>query len=86
MSRYTIEKVLWDLVRQPQTGPEFRTNPDPHLDRYPLDPSERNLLKQMDVQAISALGINPMLLMRAYQMVFGKDQLPQYLQRMGENR
>jgi hypothetical protein len=86
MSSYTVEKVLWDLVQKPQTGPEFRANPDPHLDRYPLEPSERDLLKSMDVQALAALRINPMLLMRAYQAVFGKDQFPQYLQRMGGSR
>lgn len=83
MSSYTIEKVLWDLVQQPHTGPAFRADPDPHLDRYPLEPAERELLKSMDVRALAAKRINPMLLMRAYQAVFGKDQFPQYLKQIG---
>jgi hypothetical protein len=83
MSTYTIEKVLWDLVQHPQTGPVFRADPDPHLDRYPLELSERELLKKMDVRTLAARRINPMLLMRAYQAMFGRDQFPQYLEKIG---
>lgn len=83
MSRYTLEKVLWDLVQQPQSAPMFRADPATLLDHYRLEPSESELLAKMDVRAMAALGINPMLLMRAYQTVFGKEQLAQYLQRMG---
>jgi hypothetical protein len=86
MSSYTIEKVLWDLVQKPHTGPAFRADPDPHLDRYPLELSERTLLKSMDVRKLAARRINPMLLMRAWQAVFGKDQFAQYLKKIGGDR
>lgn len=86
MSRYTIEKVLWDLIGHPQVADRFRADTETFLDAYPLEPPERALLKNMDVRAIVALRINPMLLMRAWQAVFGRDQRPKYLQQLGASR
>lgn len=86
MSTNTIEKVLWDLVGQAHKPEAFRANTDAFLDAYPLEPSERDLLKNMDVQAIVALRINPMLLMRAFQCIYGRDKRPLYLQRLAEGQ
>lgn len=84
MSRYTVEKVLWDLIGPAQAAEKFRADTEAFLDAYPLEPSERALLKVMDVRAIAALRINPMLLMRAWQTVFGRDQRQKYFQQLGE--
>jgi hypothetical protein len=73
MSSYTIEKVLWDLVGQPALAERFRSDIEPFLDGYPLEPTER---------ALVALRINPMLLMRAFQCVYGRDKRPEYLRRL----
>jgi hypothetical protein len=86
VSSYTIEKILWDIVDQTETAEAFRINADAFLDRYPLDPSERDLLKDMDVRTIVALRINPMLLMRAYQSIYGRDKRPEYLRRLAETK
>jgi len=82
MSSFTIEKVLWDLVQGPQSGHAFRMDPEGYLGQYPLAPVEIELLTKMDVRAMANLSINPMLLMRAYQAVFGKEQMAKYLQHM----
>lgn len=84
MSSYTIEKILWDLVGQPALAERFRSDIEAFLDGYPLEPSERELVKAMDVQAIAALRINPMLLMRAFQCVYGRDKRSEYLQRLAK--
>jgi hypothetical protein len=86
MSTYTIEKVLWDLVGQTQKAEAYRADTDAFLDGYPLAPAEREMLKNMDVQAIVALRINPMLLMRAFQCVHGRDKRLLYLQRLAEQQ
>jgi hypothetical protein len=86
MSVYTIEKVLWDLMEHPPKAQAFRADADAFLDGYPLAPSERRLLKEMDVKAIVDLRINPMLLMRAYQCVLGRDKRLAYLQQLAEGQ
>ena len=82
MSRYTVEKALWDVVSHPDHATALREGPEGFLGRYCLSEAQADLLRQMDVQALLALQINPMLVMRAFQMVHGRDQLPEYLRRL----
>jgi hypothetical protein len=82
MNRYAIEKVLWELVSDPANAAALRTDPGRFLGGFRLGEAEARLLREMDVQALLGLRLNPMLVMRAYQMVHGRDHLPQYLQKL----
>ena len=82
MNRYALEKALWDVVSHPDHATALREGPEGFLGRYCLSQAHADMLRQMDVQALLALQINPMLVMRAFQMVHGRDQLPEYLRRL----
>ena len=79
MNADAVEKVLWDLVNAPATAPGLRDTPESYLAPYPLGAEERAVLAALDPRALMELRINPMLVMRAWQMVHGRDQLPRYL-------
>jgi len=80
MNTDAVEKVLWDVVNAPATAPALRDAPDRYLAPYKLGAEEHGLLARMDVRSMIDLGLNPMLVMRAWQMVHGRDQLPRYIQ------
>ena len=84
MNRYTLEKALWDVVSDPARAAALRETPGQFLGGYRMAEDESALLRDMDVKAMLALGINSMLVMRAFQMVHGRDQLPQYLKRLAK--
>lgn len=79
MNRDAVEKVLWDVVNAPATAPALRDAPERYLAPYRLGAEEHGLLAGMDVRSMMDLGINPMLIMRAWQMVHGRDQMPRYI-------
>jgi hypothetical protein len=82
MNRYAIERVLWELVSDPSSAAALRADAARFLGGFRLGEPEARLLREMNVQALLGLRLNPMLVMRAYQMVHGRDQLPQYLQKL----
>jgi hypothetical protein len=57
MSRYGIEKACHDLADE-SNQKLFREGPDRYLDRYPLTPAERELVKHGDVGALFVLEVN----------------------------
>ncbi len=79
MNAHAIEKVLWDVVNAPATAPSLRDTPAQYLASYNLGADEHALLSNLDAKALISLKINPMLVMRAWQMVHGRDQLPRYI-------
>jgi hypothetical protein len=79
MNAHAVEKVLWDVVNAPATAPALRDTPAQYLAPYNLGADELALLSRMDAKALISLKINPMLVMRAWQMVHGRDQLPRYI-------
>jgi hypothetical protein len=84
MNRYAVEKVLWDIVSEPAKAAAFRDQPAEFLGSYRLGGAEADLLHRMDVKTLLALRINPMLVMRSFQMVQGRDQLPKYIRLLQE--
>lgn len=86
MNAHAIEKVLWDLVNAPATAPALRDRPEQYLSPYNLGAQERSLLSPMDPKALIDLKINPMLVMRAWQMAHGRDQLPRYIEQLNAGR
>ncbi len=79
MNPHVVEKVLWDLVNAPAGAPALRDAPGQYLAPYRLGEPERRVLAPMDPRALIDAGVNPMLVMRAWQMVHGRDQLPRYI-------
>jgi len=83
MSAYMIEKLLWEITQQPQRAAEFKADPDRFLSAYALAADEVEMVKNMDVRAMVARNVNPMLTMRGWSVLKGRDQMPAYLQRLG---
>ncbi len=83
MSAYMIEKLLWEITQQPQQAAAFKTDPDRFLSAYALEANEMNMVKTLDVRAMVAHNVNPMLTMRVWSVLKGRGQMPAYLQRLG---
>ena len=73
MSRYQVDKLLHDLRRDVAVAAAFRADIDSVLDRYQLEPVERELLKRWDIRQLYDRGVNPLLLLLA-QVPAGKRQ------------
>lgn len=83
MSSYTIEAFLYDLANKHGALDRFKTEPDSLLNDYFLAPAEREQLKNWEVRAMHEQGVSPMLLLLAYQLVFGIERRNEYLVKMG---
>lgn len=82
MSVYMLEKLLWEITQHPQRAAEFKADPDRFLRAYPLAPDEIALVKNLDVHGLMARAVNPMLVMRLWSVMKGRDQMPEYLRRL----
>jgi hypothetical protein len=71
MSRYQVDKMLRDIRRDGTLADSFRNNIDTALDRYNLEPIERELLKAWNIRALYERGANPLLLLLAHGCVGG---------------
>jgi hypothetical protein len=63
MSLYQMQKLLFDLNRDPQVQQRYRADVDALLGNYDLDGEERGALKRGDIGLIYVLGANGQLLM-----------------------
>ncbi len=86
MSVHMLEKLLWEITQQPSRAAEFKANPDRFLLAYALDPDEVELIKNLDVRGMMAREVNPMLIMRLWAIVKGRDQTAEYLRRLGADK
>ena len=86
MSLYTIEKVLWDICRDGECARRYQADPMRHLAGYALEPGEAALLRVLDVRAMFARRVSPLLTMRAWQVLRGRDQLPAYVAALREDQ
>lgn len=82
MSVYMIEKLLWEITQQPQRAAEFKADPDRFLQGYALAADEAAMIKKLDVRALVARNVNPMLTMRLWSLMKGRDQTPAYLKQL----
>jgi hypothetical protein len=71
MSRYQIDKLLRDIRRDGALADGFRKNAEAVLERYQLEPVERELLKSWSIRALYDRGVNPLLLLLAHSCVGG---------------
>ena len=80
MSVYHLQKVLYDINRDPQMQNAYRQNTELFLERYVLTDEEREALTKPDIGLLYVLGVNGQILMHfaAYHQIEWDD----YLQRM----
>lgn len=77
-----LEKLLWEITQQPSRGAEFKADPERYLLAYPLDADEIDMVTRLDVRGLIARDVNPMLTMRLWSLMKGRDQMPEYLKQL----
>jgi hypothetical protein len=73
MSLHAVERLLYELNRDPAKVAEFREHPERLLERYALTEEERGWLVGRDVLALYRHGVHPLLLAPASRF-FGIEQ------------
>jgi hypothetical protein len=80
MSLYQMQKVLYELNRDPSLQAAFKADRDAVLARYKLTDEEREALRSGDVGLVYVLGANGQLLMH-FAALLGMAW-PDYIQAM----
>lgn len=62
MTRYALDKVLWNYARDPEFKARFDADPASAIDGLELSGTERAALASRDVRSIFQLGAHPFLL------------------------
>jgi len=80
MSLYYLQKILYDINRDPQMQNAYSQNIEHFLEQYVLTDEERKALATPDIGLLYVLGVNGQILMHfaAYHQIEWDD----YLQRM----
>jgi len=82
MSTHAIEKALWLVCYDERGAEQFAADPDAFLERYHLEPDERQLVKDGDVRALLDRRVNDMLVYSFFQASHGRGAAPLYLERV----
>ncbi len=72
MSRYAINKLVWDL-QYAEPRARYQADPEGFLARYALTPDEIAAVRTRDIRAMWLLGVNPYLL-RFFQLRAGVEE------------
>ena len=80
MSLYYVQKLLYELNRDPALQERFFANKDAVLANYKLDDEERDALARPDIGLLYILGVNGQILMH-YAAMCGYAW-PDYIQAM----
>lgn len=77
MSLYYVQKVLYEINRNPEIQKKYLHDPDNFLDAYKLTSEERAALKQPDIGLLYVLGVNGQILMHfaAFHQISWDDYL-----------
>lgn len=88
MSVETIERIFWEFGDEPARIKAYVSAPRTYLDAYPLSDEERRMVLAMDLPALSAHGVSPMLTMLAFQEANGGGDLLmfEYLKQLNGGR
>ena len=62
MSRYAVNKVLWQVARDDAAAADYMSAPDRFLADRPLTPDEHRQLRDRDIAGLFAAGAHPFLL------------------------
>ncbi|WP_427452871.1 aromatic ring-opening dioxygenase subunit LigA [Litorimonas sp. WD9-15] len=82
MSLYQVQKLLYQLNRDPATQARFKTDVDGLLSDYKLTDDEKNWLRAGDVGELYIHGVNGQILMH-YAAFIGQEW-DEYIQAMKE--
>lgn len=84
MSVHMVEKALFEIAADPQRTAQYRNNPDEFLRAYVLEDDEVQMIKKLDVREMIRRSLNPMLTMRAFSAIEGRERMPEYMRRVKE--
>ena len=83
MSRFSVERAIWEIAASRDQVGQFLEDPTSLLANYRLSDDERALIIAKDVRALADMQVSAMLLMLFWMAVSGgNESLPDYLQRM----
>ncbi len=80
MSLYQVQKLIYELNRDPRTRERFSAGRDAVLAEYQLTDEEKGALTKPDIGLLYVLGVNGQLLM--HFAALHKIEWPDYLERM----
>jgi hypothetical protein len=80
MSLYQVQKLIYQLNRDPRTRERYQSECDAVLDEYELSDEERRAIVQPDIGLLYVLGVNGQLLM--HFAALHKIEWLDYLERM----
>ncbi|MBT3426977.1 MAG: aromatic ring-opening dioxygenase subunit LigA [Gammaproteobacteria bacterium] len=80
MSLYYVQKLLYNLNRDPDLKHRFDSSKDSVMDQYVLSEEETDALKKPDIGLLYVLGVNGQLLMHFATM--NGYSWPEYIQAM----
>ncbi len=80
MSLYQVQKLIYELNREPRTRERFSAGRDAVLAEYALTDEEKGALIKPDIGLLYVLGVNGQLLM--HFAALHRIEWPDYLERM----
>ena len=80
MSLYYVQKLLYQLNRDPHTQQRYREDFEGLLGEYELDDQERDALRNGDIGLLYVMGVNGQILMH-YSALIGQEWY-EYIQAM----
>lgn len=80
---YALQKLLWDVRKDPALASRFRTEPDSVLDDYGVEGEERTAMRELDFKTLYDRGANPYLLYFCALQI-GVDRAEYYARLRGE--
>lgn len=80
MSLYQVQKLIYELNRDPRTRERFSVGRDAVLAEYQLSDEEKGALVKPDIGLLYVLGVNGQLLM--HFAALHRIEWPDYLERM----
>jgi Aromatic-ring-opening dioxygenase LigAB, LigA subunit len=62
MSLYQMQKLIYEVNRNPERRDAYRDNQAAFLDRYTLTPEEKAAITALDIRRLYQFGVHPLLL------------------------
>ncbi|WNM35721.1 hypothetical protein RKE30_37870 [Streptomyces sp. Li-HN-5-11] len=81
---YDLQRLLWDVRKDPELAERFRTEPDTVLDDYGIEGEERTAMRALDFKTLYERGANPYLLYFCALQI-GVDRADYYARLRGES-
>lgn len=80
MTVNAMELALWTAYTNKDASRHFVSERDSYLDQFELDHAERQLILDSDVMGQINHGANSLLVMMAWQVLHGMENVPQYFE------